>query len=42
MPMIIGQKDARAIQDCNSWGKHASVKMVDTAQAANLTVDFAV
>jgi hypothetical protein len=37
MPMIIGQKYARAIQGCNSWGKHANVKMPDTAQAVNLT-----
>jgi hypothetical protein len=42
MPVIIGQQYARAIQDCNSWGKHASVKMADTAKTANLTVDFAV
>jgi hypothetical protein len=49
MPMIIGQKYTRAIQgwlrlntDCNSWGSTLIVKMANTAQAKNFSVDFAV
>jgi hypothetical protein len=49
MPMIIGQKYARAIQGllrsntgCNSWVSTLFVKMANTAQARNFSVDLAV